>query len=66
MRYVIESDFIMTTTADSWCGFAKELVEWCKAEDEYDSPYKPELMEDYAKAFAASAVMLAGGDCFKE
>ena len=56
MKYIIESDAIQGSPADSWADFAEQLASWIETSQEEGE------FEASARAFAARAVMLAGGE----
>lgn len=56
-RYELESDSIMGTNADTWTDFAEQLAAWLEEGPSLDL----ETFEEQSRAFAARAVMIAGG-----
>ncbi len=58
MKYEIESECIVGTNADSWTEFAEQLTDWLAQ----NSTLALEDFEAQGRAFAARAVMIAGGE----
>lgn len=56
VRYVLDAGAPVGTPADSWLEFAEMLAEWVS------KPVELEVFEEEARAFAARAVLLAGGE----
>lgn len=56
VKYGLEAGAPVGTAADSWADFAKALGEWV------ESPSTLDDFESEARAFAARAVLLAGGE----
>lgn len=56
-RYELEADSIMGTNADTWTDFAEQLAAWLEEDPSLDL----ETFEEQSRAFAARAVMIAGG-----
>ncbi len=56
-EYIIESDAIAGTNADSWSDFAELLSQWLEEGPSLDF----EEFDRQSRAFAARAVMIAGG-----
>ncbi len=58
MKYAIKADHAIGTDADSWMEFAELLNDWL---DNGPSLDPDDFFED-SRAFAARAVLLAGGE----
>ena len=56
-RYELEAGSIMGTNADTWTDFAEQLAAWLEEGPSLDL----ETFEEQSRAFAARAVMIAGG-----
>ena len=57
--YRLEAEAPYGTAADSWADFSQALAEWV------ETPMGLDEAEEQARAFAARAVLLAGGEAIK-
>lgn len=57
-RYELETDSIMGANADTWTDFAEQLTAWLEEGPSLDL----ETFDEQSRAFAARAVVIAGGE----
>lgn len=62
MKYTIKSDYVIGTEADSWTEFVELLNDWLDKGPSLD----PDDFFEVSRAFAARAVLLAGGEISRE